>query len=113
MRSIILFFIPLLLLASLSCASRSPHAGGEPDLMPPSATEAHLSAYDRLEGRFHTLSGIHQERYGRDPLFIEAEAMASAAEELYLLAEYHEALEILQQAVDLLEERHRGEETHR
>ncbi len=108
-----LFFIPLLLLASLSCASRSAHVTGEPGAMTASAAGTYLSAYDRLSGRFHVLSGQHQQRFGQDPLLIEARAVADAAEELYLLAEYAQALELLQQAVDLLEERHRGEETRR
>jgi hypothetical protein len=113
MRIAILMFMPLLLLAQLSCASRSDRSSGEPDTAWSSTEEASLSAYDRLEGHFQTLCGRHQERYGQDPLLIEAREMAAAAEELYLLAEYRQALDLLQQAIDLLEERQGIEQTRR
>ena len=113
MRFTTLACILLPLLASPSCTSRLPHLSGEPEMAWSSAAEVYLSAYDRLEGHFHGLCGLHQEHHGQDPLFIEARAVAEAAEELYLLGEYRQALEILQQAIDLLEERKRVEETHR
>ena len=113
MRFAAFFCITLLLISSLGCASRSPLPSGEPETVSSPPADAYLSAYDRLESRFQALYHDHQERYGQDPLLIEARETAAAAEELYLLAAYREALEILQQAIDLLEERQRVEETRR
>lgn len=113
MRCTALLFILLPFLASLSCAGRAPHSSGGPEAAWSSTDEFSLSVYDRLEGRFQDLCTRHQERHGQDPLLIEARETAAAAEDLYLLAEYRQALEILQQAIDLLENRQGIEQTHR
>jgi len=113
MRLMTLMCILLPLLGLPGCTSRAPHPAGEPEAAQLPAEEASLSAYDRLEGHFIGLCGRHQESYGQDPLLIEAREMAAVAEELYLLAEYDQALDLLQQAIDLLEERQGIEQTRR
>lgn len=113
MRFTALLFIFLPFLASLYCAGKAPYSSGEPETAWSSTDEASLSVYDRLEGRFQNLCTHHQERHGEAPLLIEAREVAAVAEDLYLLAEYRQALEILQQAVDLLEDRQGIEQTHR
>jgi hypothetical protein len=73
--------------------------------------EAQLLAYDRQERYFHDLYQDLLREYGQDPQLIEARELASVAEEFYLIAEYRTAMEMLQQAVRLLEEKRRREET--
>lgn len=56
---------------------------------------------------YHELLGKRE----ADPQLIEAWELASVAEEFYLLAEYETAMEVLQQAILLLEEKRGGEQT--
>lgn len=49
------------------------------------------------------------EQGNQDTQLIEARELAEVAEEFYLVAEYETALEILQQAILLLEEKRGGE----
>jgi len=113
MRFMTLVCILLPLAAWPGCASRSPHLSSGPETEWSAADQTYLSAYDRLESLFQGLCERHQERYGEDPLLIEAREVAAEAEELYLLAEYGQALDFLQQAIDLLEERQGIEQTRR
>lgn len=66
-------------------------------------------AYDRQEGYFRDLFHELWEQGNQDTQLIEARELAEVAEEFYLVAEYETALEILQQAILLLEEKRGGE----
>ena len=111
MRCLAILYLVLLLFLGPGCASRTPETPGGSGADHQFVVEARLQAYDRQEERFRVLFDELWERWGEDPQLIEAVVLVSVAEEFYLMAEYETAMEILQQAILLLEEKQRIEET--
>jgi hypothetical protein len=111
MRSFSLLLVPLLFLAAVDCSSRDPDGSIGSVTTSPITADAYRSAYDRLEQRLYVLLEQLQEDGSQDLLLVEVRELVSVAEEFYLLSEYSTAMEMLRQAVDLLEGRQRGEET--
>lgn len=101
-------FVALLL--GLGCASSATVPAGSPGEPQQSVAQSWwVLAYDRQEEHFRDLFHQLWDRWGQDAQMIEARELAQVAEEFYLVAEYETALEILQQAILLLEERRGGE----
>ncbi len=111
MRCLAILYLVLILFLGPGCVSRTPELPGGSGVGHQFVVEARLQAYDRQEERFRVLFDELWERWGEDPQLIEAEELVSVAEEFYLMAEYETAMEILQQAILLLEEKQRVEET--
>jgi hypothetical protein len=109
MRQLPIFCFGLALIFSLGCAcQRATVPGTESAHL---AHEAELLAYDRQEERFHALCAELSQATGEDPQIIEARELASGAEELYLVGEFDTAMEMLREAIQLLEEKRRIEES--
>ena len=112
MRQLIMFPLPLLLLLGLSCASRTPAAKRDPQGAHQFTVESWRLVYDQHEGRYLSLFEELEGKWDKDPQLIEARELASVAEEFYLMAEYETAIEVLQEAILLLEEKRQVEETY-
>ena len=112
MRSLKISGLVLLIFLGLACARQTGIVIDDYQSITGPAEEAQLLAYDRQEGHFQDLYQELLRKYGRDPQLIEARELASVAEEFYLIAEYQTAMEMLQQAVRLLEEKRRLEEAN-
>jgi hypothetical protein len=106
MRLFIIGCLALIALLGSSCARQIAGKSIDSNQL---AEEAHLSAYDRQEEHFRSLYEDLLPRWGDDPRIIEARELASVAEDFYLVAEYETAMEMLQEAVRLLEEKRRLE----
>jgi len=103
-------YLFLALFLGLGCASSATIPAGRPEGSPQSTAQSSWSwAYEQQEEHFHDLFHELWEQWSQDSQLIEALALANVAGELYLLAEYETALEILQQAIRLLEEKRGGE----
>jgi hypothetical protein len=110
MRRPIVFGLATVFLLGAGCASRTMVVSGESETTAQGAPEAQLFGYDRQEERFQFLYDKLLERQSQAPQLIEARALASVAEEFYVLAEYETAMEVLREAIMLLEEKLRSEE---
>jgi hypothetical protein len=109
MRRLFMFHLSLLLLLGLSCASRIPAAKRSAQGTHQVTVESWHLVYDQHEGRFLSLFEELEGKWDKDPQLIEARELASVAEEFYLMAEYETALEVLQEAILLLEEKRKVE----
>jgi hypothetical protein len=112
MRRLVMFHLPLLLLLVLSCASGTSVAKRGPQDSHQFTVESWRSVYDQQEERYLSLFEELEGKWGKDPQLIEARELASVAEEFYLMAEYETAIEVLQQAILLLEEKRQSEEIY-
>lgn len=112
MRRLAMPHLPLVLLLGLGCAPSATVPSGGPGVSRQLPAQSWLLAFDRQEGHFHVLFDELRGRWGEDPQLIEARELVFVAEEFYLLADYETAMEMLQQAILLLEEKRRGEKTH-
>ena len=100
----------LVILLSLGCACSATVPAGHPEWSPQSTAQSSWSlVYEQQEEHFHDLFQELWEQRNQDSQLIEARELANVAGELYLLAEFETALEILQQAIELLEEKREGE----
>ncbi len=99
------------LLLCLGCARGATLPSGEMEAAHKLSSHSWQVAYDQQAEHFHELVAALRPGPDHDSQLIEAQELVSVAEEFYLLAEYETAMEILQEAVLLLEERTRGEET--
>lgn len=111
MRHLTIKHLPLALLLGLACSSSATLPSGGPGDSHQLTEKTWLSAYDQKVEYFRVLYDELWGRWGEDPQLIEAGELASVAEEFYLVAEYETAMEVLRQAIQLLEERQRGEKT--
>jgi hypothetical protein len=103
-------YLIVALFLGLGCASSATVPAGGPGESHQSTVDSPWPlAYDRQEEHFQNMFQELWEQWRHDPQLIEARELANVAEEFYLVAEYETAMEILRQAILLLEEK-RGRE---
>ena len=104
-------YLAVALLLGLGCAHGASLPSGKTEAAHRLSNQSWQVVYDRQAEHFKELLAALQPGLDPDSELIEAQELVSVAEEFYLLAEYETAMEILQQAVLLLEERSSGEQT--